>query len=311
MRSLAPTRDRHTRRFFSRYLWILLLVVLLSIGAFAAYRIFSPLPYRRVLVITGDPVYVVSIDAKRGRVTGLELPRDTVIRGGLGYGKFSLGSIITLDAIDKKNSELIRTSVSLAVGVPVTDVITGARSLSEKKLSIALLRQIFSLPPQPSTMGWIDWLRLVRVVSRLGGDALRVIDLSSAITRATMPDGSQSFELDEMRVDVLLDNEFFDADIRQESTSVAVYNTTAVALVGSIIARELSNIGVKLIVVGNKSPSIPTCRILGTKDALKTKAALFIQLVYGCEKIVDENAGKDTGAAIVLELGVGEASHYK
>ena len=102
MRASNESHGRRTRRFFARY------VVVMVLGAFAVVvsvsirRLLTPLPYRQTVVVTGEPVYVLSIDAKRHRVTGLSLSSDTVIRGAHGVGKYSLGSLVSLDAIDKR-----------------------------------------------------------------------------------------------------------------------------------------------------------------------------------------------------------------
>ena len=142
-------------------------------------------------------------------------------------------------------------------------------------------------------------------------DALRVIDVSSAITTQVIPDGSMVPKVDESRIDSLLDNEFFDTDIRQESVSIAVYNTTQVPQVAQEVARQLARMGAKLVFVGNKEPGISRCRLLGDRSLLTSHAATFIRGTYGCSAYVDADRGKEIGADIIVELGEEEASRYK
>ncbi|HLD25104.1 MAG TPA: hypothetical protein VJB96_04280 [Patescibacteria group bacterium] len=311
MRASNESHGRRTRRFFARY------VVVMVLGAFAVVvsvsirRLLTPLPYRQTVVVTGEPVYVLSIDAKRHRVTGLSLSSDTVIRGAHGVGKYSLGSLVSLDAIDKRDGRLVTSSVSLSLGIPVTDVIIDTGVGDRGEMTVTSLRRIFSVRRKPKTTGWIAWLRLVRVMWALPVDALRVIDVSSAITTQVIPDGSMVPKVDESRIDSLLDNEFFDTDIRQESVSIAVYNTTQVPQVAQEVARQLARMGAKLVFVGNKEPGISRCRLLGDRSLLTSHAATFIRGTYGCSAYVDADRGKEIGADIIVELGEEEASRYK
>ena len=147
-------------------------------------------------------------------------------------------------------------------------------------------------------------------MSSLPVDGLRVLEVSTIITPTVLPDGSQQKELDETRIDAYMGSEFFDTDIREESLSVAIYNTTNTAAVGKVFARQLTHIGVRLVMVGNKVPAIASCRIVARKEKLTTYTAKFLQRSYGCTMIIDEQAGSDIGADLIFELGEQEASYY-
>lgn len=300
-----------TKRLVMRFFPILLVGTVFLVGVIAIQKLFMQVPYREMLVITGEPVFVVSFDAKRRRVMGVELPPDILLRGGYGYGTYALQSLVALDAIDKKGGSLLQGSISSALGLPVSGVVFDDEATHGRSLSVATLRRIFSLRPKHSTLGAIRWMRLVRIVSTLEEDALGVVSIAQAFETVTQADGSESFRLDERRIDALLGNDFFDVDIREESFSLAVYNTTDVPSVGEGFARELSRIGVKLVFVGNGTPLLPTCRLSGGKNVERAHTTMFIRRIYGCDWRTDEAKTQETGADIVLEIGEKEATRFQ
>lgn len=306
----AVDSERRTRQVFTRYFPVVTAFVTLIVFAVTIIRVLTPSAFRYTLVLNSDPVIVVSLDPKRERATATSISRDVVLRGTMGYGKFPLGSLIALDTMDKRSGALVRGSVSRALGLPVDYVFDRGGMTITDPLTARSLRALFSIVTKPASLGWVEWLRLIRAISSLSADGLQLIDLSSASAPALLPDGSTVVELDETRVDAVLGSAFFDTEIREESLSVAVYNTTNTAEVGRITARQLTHIGVRLVLVGNKTPAVSRCRILGRKEVLVTHTARFLGNAYGCETVINAAAGSDVGADMIFELGEEEARIY-
>lgn len=263
------------------------------------------------MLFIARPVVVLSFDSKRKKSTALILSPDTVIRGGFGYGEFPLRSLLTLDGIDKREGNLLRVSVSRALGLPVTHVIDREGVTIEQPVSVNSLRQLVAIRSKPFSFEWGEWLWFVRTMTAVPVDGLSIIDLTSATVPENLPDGSQQFVLDEARTDALIGSELFDADLRTESVSVALYNTTDAPSIGRVIGRQLTHVGIRLVLVGNKPTLVDRCRIVGSNTSLRTYTASYLRFTYGCETVTDDNSGKDVGADIVFELGHEEATQYK
>jgi len=313
----ASSSKRRTRRLFS-YLLPLAAVMGILVLFFILFRVMaSPVPFRQTIVVIGDPLHVISFDAKNRRVTALDLPHDTVITAALGYGKYSVRALLSLDEIDHRDGLLVTSSVSNALGLPIAGHMKTPEA--QGTMDIQQLRRIFSWRSVPAVMtkrvhgsvSLVTWLRFVRTVSSLPADGLKVVSLAPAIIDTASPDGSRTPAIDESRVDYFLDTVFFDAGIRSEGISVAIYNTTGVPSVGQRASRQLGRVGMQLVFVGNDETEVSRCVIAGSKDAQKTKSAQFIKAYYGCSESDDVSRGKETGADLVVLLGTDFANRYK
>lgn len=313
----GATTKRRTKRLVSYILPLFLFAGIFFI-LFAAFRLFlAPQPFRQTVVIVGNPVHVISFDAKTKRATVVDLPHDAVISAALGYGKYSVKALVSLDEIDHRNGSLITGSIGNALGLPVAGhmIVPGADGSMDRDM----LQKIFSFPSIAAvaaknihgSISFTSWIRLVLLARGLSADGLQVVSIGQAIIDTTSPDGSIVRTLDESRVDYILDTAFFDSGIRAEGVPVAIYNTTAVPSVGQRASRQLGRVGMQLVFVGNAEREVERCLLSGSSDALQTKSAQFIVAYYGCETVKDSAEGKETGADLVMLLGTDFANRYK
>lgn len=318
VRSDVSVSQRRHRRFIFHIL-PLSIVAVCSIALFFSFRtLFSPISFRQTVVIVSDPVFVVSFDAKNRKVATMEIPLDTVIPAAMGYGRYSMRSLISLDDIDHHSGALITSSVSNALGVPISGYLS-LKNAPKGQMNLEVLRTIFSFGSIVETLAnqshrsvpWSLWVRLVGAIGSMSVDAWHPINITGAIVDEVSPDGSRVPSLDESRVDYIIDTALYDGGIRSEGTSVAVYNTTDVASVGLRASRQLSRVGMQLIYVGNSDTAVERCAVLGSDEVLKTKTARFIREYYDCDLRPESDAGKDTGADMVVLLGTDFAEKYK
>jgi len=297
----------------------LFIVALCGVGIFFFFRfLISPIPFRQTVVVVGDPVRVISFEAKNKKISTVDIPLDTVIPAALGYGKYSVRALLSLDDIDHHNGSLIVSSISNALGLPITGYVRTNRP-SDGQMSLSILRRIFSFGSIPQvlmdrshrSLSWVNWVRFVVSVRSMSVDAWHPVVISQAIIEVISPDGTAMQTLDENRLDYIIDSAFFDAGIRSEGTSVAVYNTTRVPSVGLRASRQLSRVGMQLIFVGNAEKEVKRCVVVGSDTIQKTKTAAFIREYYDCEIKMDDEIGKETGADLVVLLGTDFAARYK
>lgn len=293
-------------------------VVLLGLF-FWARSAFSPLPFRQTVVVVGNPVHVLSFDTKNRKVTAVDIAQDTVVPAALGYGSYTVRALISLDALDHRGGVLLRSSISNALGLPVSGYVAPAGGSADGEMSVSLLRRIFSLGSVidailgrlPYSVSLADWIRMVIAARSVSADAVKTVGVGSAVIRTSAADGSPVSAFDDSKLEYLLGDLFFDGGLRNEGVSVAVYNVTAVPSIGLRAARQLSRSGLKLVFVGNAEGESSRCTVTGSGESLRSNTAKFIRYYFGCDQRQGIEIGKETGADLVVLLGTAFADQYK
>lgn len=273
---------------------------------------------RETYVIASDPVTVVSRNVKDKTVVIVTLPSDITAEGTHGYGIYSLAAFWRLGEIDKKDGTVLAESISEALGIPVAGYIgpkTGLFSAGTDALD--LVKRVFSFRSALSFMTgryrtnipFENTLRFAWSLSVARGDKIRVYAFSRPALVAqdrVLPDGSRQYVLDKERLDAQLKSVFEDTKVRTESVTVAVYNTTAMPEIGSRVARQLTNLGVSVVTVGNDMPPVDQCTVSGGAQALKSESAAVITALFDCLRI----DGAESRADLVLRVGEAYAKRF-
>lgn len=274
-------------------------------------------PYsKETYILVSDPMIVVSWGRADRTLTLITLPSDIAAEGTHGYGIYSLAAFWRLGEIDKKDGTVLAETLSEALGIPVTGYIgpkTGAFVYTNDALTTT--KAIFSFPNSIGSryrtnipfkkfidLAWfLNFSRPARVNTY---DFTR--NISAVAQESVLPDGSSVHILDPQRLDGQLKTVFEDVPIRRESVTVAVYNTTAMPSLGGRVGRLLTNLGVSVVAVGNDTPEIDTCTVIGSDTALKSKSAQVIVSVFGCKRMVGETSRAD----LILKIGRTYATRF-
>jgi hypothetical protein len=316
-REQASTK-RRTRRVLTHVLPLFILGILVAVLLLFVRSALSPAPFREAIVIAGDPVHIISFDTRAKKVTALDLSSDTVIPGALGYGKYAVRAIVSLDEIDHRNGALITGSISNAIGLPIAGYVRMGR-VADEPMSASLLSRLFSFGSIrqymageiKGSLSFLSWVRLVFLVHSLSADGIKIINNNAMTNNLPSPDGGTYPELDESRVDYIVDTAFFDGGIRTEALSVAIYNTTTTPAIGTRASRQLAKVGMQMVFVGNQEGDVANCIVASAEEHLRSKTVLFITQTYGCTAKIADDEGKDIGADVVLLLGKGFADRFK
>lgn len=316
---MTPDRFRRRPRFI---LWVFgaLALVLLAVivwlvvpGPTAAYS-------RQTIVIATDPITVASWNPDTKVFTTITFPQDVVTEGTHGYGSYSFAAFWRLGQIDKKNGTVLSESMSEALGLPVEWYIgpaTGAIPTVKNGLDAA--KRTFSLGNLLSFLGGHfrtniplrSFLSLSWVLTATKPDRVDTFDFTGNPTLVaqdvTLPDGSHQMVLDTNRLDAQMKNIFEDDRIRQESISVAVYNTTDLSSLGTRVARLLGHVGVNVIFVGNDSPKVDACSVRGSEAATRSWSARVIVAILGCAVSSTTEPGR---ADLILHIGGSYAKRF-
>lgn len=316
-REHSSTR-RRTRRIFTHVLPLVIFSLVAGGVLFFLRYALAPAPFREAIVIASDPVHVISFDTRAKKVTAMDIVSDAVIPGALGYGKYPVRAIISLDGIDRWNGNLITSSISNAIGLPITGYVTMGKN-ADTPLTADNVSELFSLGSIrryiegeiKGSVSLLTWMRFVSLMHSIPADGIKIIDAKGMTNNLPSPDGGTYPELDENRVDYIVDTAFFDGGIRTEALSVAIYNTTAIPSIGTRASRQLAKVGMQMVFVGNREEGIPHCVVAASEDTLQSKTAQFIRKTYGCTCKVSQEEGKEIGADIVVLLGQSFAERFK
>lgn len=291
---------------------------LLAFGAFVLFVVFLASLFwgkptaatLHTIAFATDPVSVWTVDTKSGSISIVILPADAVTEGAYGYGKYPLASLWKLGFIDHLGGRVFAKSVEQTLGVPTswyvgtspdglapTDNPTQVGKQYFKPLNLGAYVGKYRANIPPST-----FLSLALVVARAKADQITVHDLRAPIKTVTetLPDGSVRTVLDQTQLDELLKGAFEDAEIRKEALSIALYNTTAIPLLGNKAARLVSALGGFVVSVGNDETVLDTCRISTTKELANAKTVRVIAELFHCTVAVGEKVDR---ADVAVRIG--------
>lgn len=263
-------------------------------------------PYgRETYILVSDPMIVASWGRADRTLTLILLPSDIAAEGTHGYGTYSLAAFWRLGEIDKKDGTVLAESISETLGIPIDGYIGPKTGLFDyHNDALVTTKATFSLGKRYRTnIPFKKFIDLAWLLNFSRPGRVNTYDFtrnSSAVAQeSVLPDGSSVRTLDPERVDGQLKTVFEDEQIRRESVTVAVYNTTEMPSLGGRVGRLLTNLGVSVVTVGNDTPEIDMCTLTGSDTALKSKSAQVIVSVLGCKGVVGEVSRAD----LILHIG--------
>mgnify|MGYP001612853930 FL=1 len=271
-------------------------------------RVLKAVPFRQAFVIATDPMRIISWDTTRTALQVVSMPSDILISGAFGYGQYALSAIQTLDTLDHKNGMLLSQSVSQAVGMPITGAIF-TKSFPPDTPVLDTLKRHFSwrsigqrlVGRVGTTVSFSDWIHIVLLVHTLGTDDVEVLNLATAVTQMSRPDGVTVRVLDPQKVDYILGNSFHDTKLRNENKTVTIINTTTVFGIGSHIARMVNRFGIQVVSVGNQTEQIDNCQLETDKKTKNSLTYQFLKAYFRCSETL--GLGESEVSDITLRLG--------
>lgn len=317
MNTSSQAYQRKGKRVLPHVISTVFVFVVFGVALVFVQHAMRPAPYRQSFVIAGNPARVVSWNAAKNQVTMLDVPEEVMIDATGGYGSYRLGSLFTLDHLEHKNGVLYTSSVSDAIGLPVSWYIDPGTSIGQAA-DVDVVRSLFSLKnvwrmlthQMDTSMPFSTWMSFMFAASSLSSDSVTAINARNAYVDTTLADTSVVKKLDPSRLDYLIDNAFMDTGLRAEGLTIGVYNTTSVPSVGERAARVMSHLGLQLVSVGNAAKEQTTCTVSGSAAALSSKTAQFIRDYFHCQNATAISGNQSTVADISLYLGTLYASQF-
>jgi hypothetical protein len=288
---------------------LFLLLFLLALG-WVVWIFSSGLPRRVTTIVVGDPMRVASWDEERSELTVVEIPPHTVVEAIGGYGQYELRALWELGEIENRGGAVLALSAEEALGVPVqyflsppTTTADGRAAFQFTSLPNVLAGSIRTNMPISTYMG-LAWRFLFLRPDHIN---TLTLTLSRGLSQTSQPDGTTRLELDPNEADILMGSSFEDEEVRREAYSVAVYNTTSFASLGTRVARLLSHLGYLVVTVANDEPVVERCEVRAAGSLAGSVSVRLLRDVLRCDLVADDTAKR---ADIVLRVGTFYAKRF-
>ena len=272
--------------------------------------LYAPKKLTSVLFLT-DPIHVASFDPTQHQWSIITFPAATHVTGIQGLGEYAVDSLWNVAATEGSPSAVVLGSLTDELGVPVDYYLGNKQSRFEHENPVGngnnrffTVRGIlgFLLHRYETNIPLPVYLSLTRAWATREAQMTHDITLlkNSGLTEEVLPDQSTINVFNRDQFDYITDDIFEDRSIRSERLRLAVFNTTGRPFLGSRVARILTKLGGNIIQVGNDSPEVDKCELLGSADELTSKTAQVIQALFSCTAHASPDEGR---ADLILKIG--------
>lgn len=238
------------------------------------------------IVVNSSKIILVSLTDRQ--VILLDLSKEEKIRFSRGYGDYPLSSAYKLGDLDGRGEQLLSESVENFLGLPIEGVIYVEDNLdcellvnqSRKCLEALILKTLRR--KEKSSLSFFDlvhlWVR-VRSVSKFNFKTYHLAELNA-----------------KAREDFISKN-FQDEKMVKENLSVAVFNSTEFPGLGNQASRLITNLGGRVVNVGN-SPLQEETTIIANNRAVDSYTLTRLRKLFS---VIWEEGGIEAGRA---DIGV-------
>lgn len=236
------------------------------------------------------------------------VPENTFVESIHGYGRYRLEAIYQLGELEgRKDGELLTGTLQEVLGAPIDGYIFMQEPIdgqSPAKWGQSLIKKIVCREKSTNLIWW-DWLRVCWQTRKIRQDKIKIIHLeqTGVLKEVTLSDESKTLEIDAEKIDEISGNFFKDPQIRLENLAVAVLNGTDHPGLASKGARLITNIGGRVIKVGDAEQKTSQCKIKVQSSLRKPKnyTARKLQKIFNCQ--LEEEDLTDYRVDILLLLG--------
>lgn len=285
---------RKKSRGFKTVKWVLVLIfliLLVGIG-WRLTKVFEDSVWdgqnRFNLVFHTQPITIASFDPLSQSINFLTVPDGTYIEAASDYGPYRIEKIYPLGELEEEGIELLAKSVESYFGLPIDGWLdVKEESQGDEGIKQFLSQQIGKGIGENSITNLSLWdlTRLWLMVVRTRAHRVETLDLgeTSVAEEFVLPDGTKAKRVDEQRVSRIISDLFTDDRLRQEDFAIAMMNASGKAGLAAKAARLVTNIGGRLVEVGDWPEELSECRIQATAAAKNSYSAQKLALIFGCQ----------------------------
>lgn len=272
------------------------------------------------LIIKSDKLALVSFNPVDKTATILKISDETYLNVPYGFGQWPARSIYDLGQSENPpiGAKLLKTTISQAFGAPVDGYLILPKedfSLSSEK-TIEKLRQnplsYFSILKGGKTdLSFMELWGFVWGIRGVRFDKVKAIDLAQSNITSWMllADGSRVLDLDQPRLDQLIQSQMEDSRMGSEALSVGIFNSTSHPGLAERAARLVTNMGGRVVLTSNTQDHLANSIVFGKPSYTKVRleqifapSCLSGTGLFGlskgdkCAKIPCRNGGNQVGA---------------
>lgn len=268
------------------------------------------------LIINSQPLTLVSLDSEREKpLSILNIPGNTLIETTHGYGAYRAESICDLGKLEKKQAgKFLAESLQEYLGLPIDGYILlpaiKPATVGDKQFVMAAIFNLLKNKGESNLAAW-ELIRLWWQIKSVRQDKTTTADLCGNDTcfKEVLVDGSEVLKLNQEKSDKTVSDLFKDSSIRQEDLAISVLNSTQQPGLANLAARLITNIGGRVVQIGERETARQTCLVWA--DKLKSKSYTVRKLikVFGCNWSKDGFA--DQRADVILIVSQDYADKLK
>ncbi|HUV43061.1 MAG TPA: hypothetical protein VMY36_04145 [Patescibacteria group bacterium] len=263
------------------------------------------------LVLNIQPVAIASFDPGSQTMSFLTIPDGTYIEAAGEYGPYRIEKIYPLGELEGKGIELLADSIELYFGMPIDgwldvrenwQMSAGIKSFFSRLIGLTLKDKSLT-----NLSRW-DLFRLWLMVARTRSHKIEMIDLGETTVAEDfiLPDGQEAQRIDNQRISRVVNNLFTDYRLREEGLAIAMMNASGETGLATKRARLITNIGGRLIEVGDWPEKVEGCQIKTTSAVKKSYTSQKLAKIFDCQ--IQSNLGEDSRWDILIILGQNEES---
>lgn len=260
------------------------------------------------LVIQSQPIFVTSL-APGEEMTILLIPDDTFVEAIHGFGFYRIKSIYNLGELEGWGGELLLGSIQEFLGVPLDGyaIMESFRFESGQKSEVVkkqLLNQVGGLLKSSKKTNLTVWDLILFwwQVKKIRPTKIRLVNLDQlgVCSETTLADGTRAVSVDSERLNQFVNQFFKDEKIRSENKALSVLNGTGQFGLAKKGARLISNLGGRVVEIGDWTPSVLNCQLRGARSLLKSYTAQKIKKIFDCQWVGEDLAGHRADLVVVL-----------
>ena len=238
-----------------------------------------------IVVKKNDSLFVLVFNPKDERAILINIPNQTLVEVADDFGKWQIRAVLGLGGV-----KLVEETIASLLGIPIDGFldIEGLQSVADGDQLIAkfgkdLTHGFILLPAISTDLTLIELIRLKMGLSSVRFDKIEKLDLTLALEKSKLPDGTEVLIPDLIRIDGIIAPFVLDPIIKLEHKNIAIFNATKVSGIAQSAARMVTNMGGNAIITTNASKKIPNTQVIGEKS----------QTLKRLLEIFEKNCGKN------------------
>lgn len=269
------------------------------------------------LILDLNPLLLLSLDPSGNGDAAVFIPNETYVNVPFGYGPYKAGSVYPLGDLDpdRGGGYLLTQTIQDEFGLPVEGYLkwlykkplklnTSDDLIYFKNTFFNFVSLFGKINQIKTNLSILQLFRLYLILINTRGDQFKFYNLDryNILGDVKLADGSTASQIDPDRLDKTLEGVFSEAEILKENISISVLNGTSQTGIGSKVARIISNMGGRVVNIGNSDQKLAIrCTIAGKNNLNQSITFRRIKQIFKCQN--SENLNLNSQSDLTVTFG--------